>query len=216
MTHWRLTAKPNVVCPGKIDASILNPRQLEHVAELSHLVIECQFGGVAVGDLFEISKKDQKQSYLEIDPGDFILDRVGAAADGQRLGLSGGCIRVGGHVGDLVGHRMRRGVILIDGDVGTHCGGSMIAGTIIVAGRVGASVFDAARRGTLITSDKPSISSQRFTRGVGVDCLYAAILDRSLPEGPCQELCRRIADRGGFVSLGDQSVDGKAEIFWPR
>lgn len=65
-------------------------------------------------------------------------DFLGAALPGNRQGMRGGMVIVGGNVADRCADRLRRGSILIEGDAGDYCASRMIAGTLAVLGTVGA------------------------------------------------------------------------------
>ena len=215
MSHWTMMAKKNSAGPYEMDASPLAPKHWKTLDEALQTIICVDGNDAQVSEVFDVQHAESDQPLLTIHPGDLRLHRVGGAAPDRRLGLRGGTIHVCGSVGDLVGHRMRRGIIVIDGDVGGHCGATMIAGTIVVSGHIGSDAMDAARRGTLITSSKPTLPADRYSRGVTTECLFAALLARDIPDGPCRELAIRLASSGAMVSRGDASVGGQCEILRP-
>ncbi len=79
-------------------------------------------------------------------------DWCGANFPGEKEGMTGGVILVGGSVGIEAGAGMRRGVICVAGNMGEYCGARMIAGTILCAGLLGKYAGIGMRRGSLVAS----------------------------------------------------------------
>jgi formylmethanofuran dehydrogenase subunit C len=76
--------------------------------------------------------------------------RVGANLAGEKNGLQGGVILVGGSLGAEAGARLRRGLIAARGDAGPLAGWEMRAGTLLVMGRLGPNPGLDQRRGSLV------------------------------------------------------------------
>jgi formylmethanofuran dehydrogenase subunit C len=80
---------------------------------------------------------------------------LGAALPGDRHGMTGGAVLVGGDAGDRVGDRMRRGLIAVAGRLGDFAASRMIGGTILGTQGCGADPGYAMRRGTLLLGARP-------------------------------------------------------------
>lgn len=104
-------------------------------------------------DAFAASGMASGFMHIHGNAGDFLA----AAIVGDRKGMRGGTVVVGGNAGDRVGDQMRRGLLLIEGNAGDYCASRMLAGTIGVAGEVGAYVGYGMRRGTLLLCEKPAL-----------------------------------------------------------
>lgn len=76
--------------------------------------------------------------------------RLGGAFPGERRGMTGGEIVVGGSCGDEAASLMRRGLVAVGGDTGLAAGRGMIAGTLVVLGALGPSPGIGNKRGTIV------------------------------------------------------------------
>ncbi len=136
---------------------------------------------------------------------------LGAPPSGERLGLRGGLIRVGGDVGPRAGERMRRGAILVGGNAGEACGARMVAGTIAVAGRLGALPGLRMRRGTIIARSAPAGLPDTFADTGFAELTVFKLMARRLAEAaPWLEAL--LAAPRLRRAAGDLAVDGKGEI----
>lgn len=94
-----------------------------------------------------------------------------ASLPGQRRGMTGGTVVVGGSVGVGLGRRLRRGMVVVQGDA-IQPGAEMLAGTIIVGGKITGPVGALMKRGTLICLQALSPDQRRG--------LAAGIVDQPL------------------------------------
>ena len=211
--HWTLRYRHDR--PATIDIAAADPLVWQSIQPGKAIEVEIDGSPITIEDVFEVICQSSSQPAITLIPGVAILNRIGAAGNGRRHGMTGGLIHVRGDAGDLAGHRMRRGTILVDGDVGEFAGASMTAGTLIVAGSIQTGAMEAARRGTLITNARPPLPPSRYSRPVSVDCNWATVLSRHLPIGPAEKLTKRIGQTAAWTSRGDRSVGGQAEILWP-
>jgi len=77
-------------------------------------------------------------------------DFTGALRAGEKFGMTGGTVHVGGTTGTRTGDRMRRGTIVVRGQTGSATGARMVGGTIITEKGFGDGPGPLLRRGTLI------------------------------------------------------------------
>lgn len=77
-------------------------------------------------------------------------DYVGGLRAGEKFGMTGGTVLVGGNTGTRTGDRMRRGTIVVKGATGSATGARMVGGTIITEKGFGEEPGALLRRGTLI------------------------------------------------------------------
>jgi formylmethanofuran dehydrogenase subunit C len=77
--------------------------------------------------------------------------QLGGVYAGDRAGMRGGEIVVGGDAGAQAGAGLRRGLIAVAGRVGDAAGLRMLAGTIVALGGLGARAGAGMRRGTIVT-----------------------------------------------------------------
>jgi formylmethanofuran dehydrogenase subunit C len=89
-------------------------------------------------------------------------DFVGGGLPGERRGMFGGTVVIGGNAGARVGDQMRRGMILVAGNTGDYLGSRMSGGTIVVIGNVGANAGFAMKRGTLMLTQLPNALPPTF------------------------------------------------------
>ncbi len=85
----------------------------------------------ALGEYFEV--RDEGAAHEQL-----LVLRTGAARPpGLGRGLDGGCLRIEGHAGALLGIDMTAGEIVVDGDCGDFAGGGMRGGRLRVLGDAG-------------------------------------------------------------------------------
>ena len=77
--------------------------------------------------------------------------QLGGVYPGERAGMRGGEIVVGGDAGAHAGAGLRRGLIAIGGRAGEAAGLRMLAGTIVAVGGLGARAGAGMRRGSIVT-----------------------------------------------------------------
>ena len=77
-------------------------------------------------------------------------NECGGHAPGEKHGLRGASIVVGGNAGDYLGMRMRRGKIMVGGNAGLFAGFHMLAGTLAIAGCCQRGIGLNMVRGTII------------------------------------------------------------------
>ncbi len=90
----------------------------------------------------------------ELNISDDCGDFLGGALPGNRRGMFGGMVIVGGNLAARGGDQMRRGMILVAGNVGDYLGSRMSGGTIVAMGEVGAFAGYAMRRGSLLLNHR--------------------------------------------------------------
>lgn len=138
-------------------------------------------------------------------------DFLGAALPGDRQGMRGGMVIVGGNVADRCADRLRRGSILIEGDAGDYCASRMIAGTLAVLGTVGAYPGFAMRRGTLLLTTPPASLPATFGDCGTHDLHFLPLLVQSW-----KSLESRFAQLAPNARvrrfMGDLACDGKGEV----
>jgi formylmethanofuran dehydrogenase subunit C len=137
---------------------------------------------------------------------------LAAALPGDRHGMLGGTVLVGGDAGDRLGDRMRRGLVLVEGRAGDFCASRMVAGTIAVWAGVGRSPGLGMRRGTLLLQEDPGALLPTFN-----DCGTHALHFLTLLVRSWRSLPGRFAllpDTGLRVRrfVGDLANDGRGEI----
>ncbi|TWU49741.1 GltB/FmdC/FwdC-like GXGXG domain-containing protein [Rubripirellula reticaptiva] len=237
MTKWTLTQKQKPpenkveTCAENIDASPIDAKNFgdKSLAEIKKISL----GRQTIGDWFDVQDSDGPDTVelrgdlrrfdhigaalssgeLKVvgDAGNFL----GGAADGKRLGMSGGRIVITGNVGDYAGHRMRRGEIWICGNVGRFAAAHMVAGTIVIAGKIGHDFAIGMRRGSLIVSQMPILADGRFSDPVESDFLIASLI--APPEtGHLVEFWSRLQDQQVSTRRGDRAVGGQGEIVTPH
>lgn len=219
MTRWTLTPRDIQqdldLTTQRVDGSGLDPIAWKQGITPQSVLMMVGAEPLPLDTLFRVAIDDDPLDRIVIDGDCRWLDRVGAAADGRRIGINGGRIEIHGDVGDLIGHRMRRGMICIDGNVGQFCGAGMVAGTIMVSGRFDAGTAIGARRGTLLTGERPSLSTSGFTRAVSVDFPLARLFDVNSYSPGVQDLLTRLGSRRCLTRRGDHRGGGQAEVVWP-
>ncbi|MGB7326860.1 MAG: hypothetical protein WBD31_18430 [Rubripirellula sp.] len=233
MTKWTLTQKQlpaEGIDASPIDASNFADKSLDEIASIA-------LGRQTIGDWFDVQISDGADAGdadnvelrgdlrrfdhigATLSSGELIVDGdagnfLGGAADGKRVGMSGGRIVVTGSAGDYVGHRMRRGEIWICGDAGRFAAASMVAGTIVVAGNVGNDLAIGMRRGSLIVSQMPNLADGRFTAAVESRFLIASLIQP--PEsGQLAGFWSRLKHQQVRIRRGDRAVGGQGEIVTP-
>jgi formylmethanofuran dehydrogenase subunit C len=140
--------------------------------------------------------------------GDFLA----AALPGDRHGMQGGTIVIGGSAGARVGDRMRRGLVLIDGGAGDYCASRMVAGTVAIWGSVGAAPGLAMRRGTLLLQHRPAAMVPTFNDCGEHSLNFLTLLLRSWRNLPTR--FATLPDSRNRVRryIGDLANDGRGEI----
>jgi formylmethanofuran dehydrogenase subunit C len=83
-------------------------------------------------------------------------DRLGAPMPGERSGIRGGDILVGGSVGSRACERMRRGTVCVGGRIDDYLAAHMNAGTVLALGPVAGQWGVGMRRGTLLFAEEPT------------------------------------------------------------
>lgn len=137
-------------------------------------------------------------------------ERLGGPLAGERIGMSGGVVVVGGNAGERAGDRLRRGLIVIEGAAGRSPASRMIAGTLIVCGEAGALPGYLMRRGTLVLGQVPDPMPPTFVAVGGEGLVFLRLLVRTL-----LTISPRAARllRGPIRRFaGDMAVLGKGEI----
>jgi formylmethanofuran dehydrogenase subunit C len=138
-------------------------------------------------------------------------DFLGSGLPGNRQGMRGGMVIVGGSAGDRCGDRLRRGSLLIEGDAGDYCASRMIAGTVAVLGRVGTYPGFAMRRGTLLLTAFPDSLPATFGDCGTHDLRFLPLLVGSWKSLDSQFAHLEARSRVHRL-MGDLSCDGKGEV----
>lgn len=167
-------------------------------------------------------------------------DNLGGPWRGERTGMRGGMITVGGECGQRMGHRMRRGMIMVSGHVASQMAWDMIAGTIVVGGATEEFGFG-MRRGTIVLAESGIVGkascSLREPMAVGrfsgwlpaggeiLPLLFAEIgrgwgahsnaFSEREPQncGSLRDLGEGWRERQWLRSRGDRAVGGQGEVF---
>lgn len=137
-------------------------------------------------------------------------ERLGGPLAGERLGMAGGVVVVGGNAGERAGDRLRRGLIVIEGAAGRSPASRMIAGTLIVCGDAGGLPGYLMRRGTLVLARAPDPMPPTFVAVGGDGLVFLRLLARTL-----LAMSPRAARllRGPIRRFaGDMAVLGKGEM----
>ena len=143
--------------------------------------------------------------HVSADVGPFLA----AALPGDRFGMTGGAVLVGGDAGDRVGDRMRRGLIAVTGRLGDFAASRMIGGTILAWGGCGADPGFAMRRGTLILDGSAPTLLPTFADNGAHALPWLNLLARELARlAPGLPALPEIVQRW----TGCASVGGKGEI----
>lgn len=140
-------------------------------------------------------------------------DNLGGVTPGDRFGMVGGVVVVGGDIGARAGDKMRRGTVIVKGKTAEGAGTRMIGGTIWAEGGLGAAPGYMMRRGTLIG---PTVERLLPTF---VDCgrhdlLILRILARNL-RASLGELAPKPMPLFVQKIAGDTATIGKGEILLP-
>lgn len=85
-----------------------------------------------------------------ISVGRDVGEHLGGPRAGERDGMAGGIVVVGGSIGNFAGTRMRRGTVIARDTIGDSAGARMMGGTVWALKGFGASPGIQMRRGTLI------------------------------------------------------------------
>lgn len=92
-------------------------------------------------------------------------DNAAGGLPGSAHGVGGGMVLVEGHVGNLAGARMRRGILAIGRGCGSAAAFELRAGTVFVVGEVGPQAGLGMRRGSLIAASSRPPLPPLFRRG---------------------------------------------------
>jgi len=116
--------------PGRIDLRGITPDRLAGLplAAIEQLQISLNNRPVTLAVCFQI--EGEPSDVLIIEPGDSLIDHVGA-------GMTAGSITLTGDAGHYAGAGMRGGKLLIQGNAGDFTGSAMQGGELVVTGNVG-------------------------------------------------------------------------------
>lgn len=140
-------------------------------------------------------------------------DCLGGALPGERQGMRGGEIVVGGNAGARVAERMRRGLILVRGDTGPSCAARMIAGTVVVRGRLGPGAARGMRRGTLLLDQTPEGLPVTFYDGGIQELGFLTLMEHEIARLEERPPPAAVPPRRRWV--GDLANGGLGEILVP-
>jgi formylmethanofuran dehydrogenase subunit C len=140
-------------------------------------------------------------------------DNLGGVIPGDRFGMVGGMVVVGGDIGARAGDKMRRGTVIVKGKTAEGAGTRMIGGTIWAEGGFGPAPGYMMRRGTLI-GPKVERLLPTFVDCGRHDLLMVRVLAKYLKETLGDQAPKAMPL---FVQkiAGDMATIGKGEILLP-
>jgi formylmethanofuran dehydrogenase subunit C len=151
----------------------------------------------------------------ELNISDNCGDFLGGALPGNRRGMFGGTVMVGGNLAARGGDQMRRGMILVAGNVGDYLGSRMSGGTIVAMGEVGAFAGYAMKRGSLLLNRQPREMMPTFSDcGVHPFGFLSLLLPLIRRHGAPFEVLKFSASHAQRW-MGDVANVGRGEILLP-
>jgi formylmethanofuran dehydrogenase subunit C len=153
-------------------------------------------------------------------------EHAAAAAPGEKRGMNGGVLVIGGNCDQWLATRMRRGTVIVHGNVAPACASRMIAGTLVLCGDVELPLAANLARGTilLLSRCKVCTAPAGFTVPEHTELSYLQILINDiaayLPEwvrsqqSPATTFCNPLFNSPVYRALGDRVNRGLGEIIW--